>query len=358
MNTQEIPANIQDTSRQESAQDSRLLAVRGFNAGYASGGTTVRAVRDVSFDLGRHEFLGIAGESGCGKSTLAFGITGLLQPPGKVFAGQVQFDGVNLLEQDPETLRQMRWKDFSVVFQSSMNVLNPVMRIRDQIADAIRAHTSMSDGEIRRRAEELFRMVNIAPEYLNAYPHQLSGGMRQRAVIAIALALRPKLVIMDEPTTALDVVVQRTILQEIDELRQKLGFAVIFITHDLSLLVQISDTIAIMYAGKMVEKAASGKLYTHPLHPYTDGLMHSFPPLVGTRKRLHGIAGHPPDLAKEIQGCPYAPRCPKKIEGVCERTDPEQKEVEPGHFVACHLYDGAAPATAPGGQTEAGVRRG
>ncbi len=342
----------------------RLLTVEALNAGYVLENTVVRAVRGVSFSLDEGEFLGIAGESGCGKSTLAFALAGLLSPPGEVFSGDVVLDGRPLLDLDPETLRQMRWKDFSTVFQSSMNVLNPVMRVKDQIADAMLAHVAMPAAEVAAQAAELLRMVNITPEYLNAYPHQLSGGMRQRVVIAIALALGPKLVVMDEPTTALDVVVQRTILQEIDELRGRLGFSIIFITHDLSLLVQISDTIAIMYAGKMVEKAPSETLYTNPLHPYTQGLLRSFPPLVGARKRLHGITGHPPDLSQEVVGCPFAPRCPmmgaatgvmdaeiaehEEVAETCETVEPAWEEVEPGHFVACHLThsdaDGLAAA--------------
>lgn len=316
-----------------------LLKVKRFNAGYKLNRATVHAVRNVSFNLKEKEFLGIAGESGCGKSTLAFGITRMLQPPGEIFSGRVEFDGKDLLAMSDEELRKTRWKDFSIVFQASMNVLNPVMKIKDQIADAITNHTNDYDGRLEERARELLALVNVSDKYLNAYPHQLSGGMKQRVVIATALALNPKMIIMDEPTTALDVVVQKKILQEIDELRKKFGFSIIFITHDLSLLVEISDTIAIMYAGSIVEKAPSKKLYKNPLHPYTDGLMNSFPPLVGKRKRLHGIAGRPPDLSHKIKGCPFYERCEKRIEGVCDKEEPRLVEIEPYHEVACHLYD-------------------
>ena len=316
-----------------------LLSVKNLNAGYITTLKCVHAVRDVTFELKEGEFLGIAGESGCGKSTLAFGMTGILQPPGKIFNGKVKFNGKDLLEIESGELRNMRLKEFSIVFQSSMNVLNPVMNIKDQIFDGVQCHMKMSRKLLEKHAKELLELVKVSPKYLDAYPHQLSGGMKQRVVIAIALSLNPKLIIMDEPTTALDVVVQRGILQEIDELRRKFGFSIIFITHDLSLLVEISDKIMIMYAGRVVEKAPSKRLYANPLHPYSYGLMHSSPPLVGKRQRLHGIAGHPPDLALKIEGCLFFERCSKRIEGVCNKITPLFIEVEPDHIVACHLYD-------------------
>jgi peptide/nickel transport system ATP-binding protein len=263
-----------------------LLHVKHLNAGYVLKEKVVHAVRDAELTLHHREFLGIAGESGCGKSTLVFAITGLLQPPGKVFAGEIWFDGRDLLKLGREEMRRARWKEFSFVFQASMNVLNPVSQVKDQIYDAIKAHTKMEPKDMIARAKKLFEIVHIPSQYLTAYPHQLSGGMKQRVVIATALALSPKLVLMDEPTTALDVVVQRMILQEIDEIRKELEISILFITHDLSLLVEISDRIAIMYAGSIVEEAPSRVLYTKPLHPYTDGLMHSFPPLT-----LPGNAG-------------------------------------------------------------------
>jgi oligopeptide/dipeptide ABC transporter ATP-binding protein len=316
-----------------------LLEIKNLNAGYISNEKKVRAVRDVSLNLEEGEFLGLAGESGCGKSTLAYAVSGLLNYPGRVFDGQVSFNGEDLLIMSPSELRERRWRDFSVVMQASMSVLNPVMKIRDQFYDTMRAHLKGNDKNFfEERTREMFELVNISPEYLDAYPHQLSGGMKQRVVIAIALSLRPKLVIMDEPTTALDVVVQRGILQQIDKLRKELGFSIIFITHDLSLLVEIADSIAIMYAGKIIEKTGAAEIYSNPLHPYTHGLMNSFPPLVGKRKRLHGIAGHPPDLSLELLGCPYYERCEKSYEGLCDKKMPDFKEVEANHHVACQLY--------------------
>lgn len=224
-----------------------------------------------------------------------------------------------------------------MVFQSAMNALNPVLTIGDQIVDAIRAHDRMGKGEARRRAAEMLDIVGIEKARIDSYPHELSGGMRQRAVIAIALTLNPPLMIMDEPTTALDVVVQKEIMYQIGELKRKLGFSILFITHDLSLLVEISDRIAIMYAGQIVELAPARDLFEKPLHPYTQGLMQSFPSLTGEKRRLTGIAGSPPDLVTPPSGCRFHPRCPKRFE-MCDRVMPALAEVTPGHFVACHLY--------------------
>ncbi len=316
----------------------KILQVRNLHAGYELNDKVVHAVRDVSFDLEKGEFLGIAGESGCGKSTLAFAITRLLRSPGKVFDGEILFDGKNILKMEEEEVRKIRWKEFSIVFQASMNVLNPIMKIKDQIYDAITYHTHEYDERLFERAKELLEYTNISPKYLDAYPHQLSGGMKQRVVIAIALSLNPKLIIMDEPTTALDVVVQRRILQEVDKLRKKFGFSVIFITHDLSLLIEISDSLMIMYAGRVVEKASAREIFSDPLHPYTRGLMNSFPPLLGKRRRLHGIPGYPPDLSKKIEGCAFYPRCSERILDKCKNVEPQLMEIKKGHLVACNLY--------------------
>ncbi len=318
-----------------------VLEVRDFSAGYALSDSTVQAVRNVDLTLKRGEFLGIAGESGCGKSTLAFGVAQLLQPPGRVLDGEVWLGEQDLVRLSAAELRRLRWRDFSIVFQASMNVLNPVMRVRDQIYDAVRAHKQIDDKALEARANELFSLIDIDPDYLDAYPHQLSGGMKQRAVIAIALALEPDLIIMDEPTTALDVVVQRTLLQEIDTIRRDLGIAVIFITHDLSLLVEISDSVAIMYAGQIIERSPSRSLYSAPLHPYTQGLMQAFPPLVGSRGRRSGIPGKPPDLRDPPPGCPFYARCPARLDGLCNTVTPPLQGVLPDHEVACHLYDEA-----------------
>jgi peptide/nickel transport system ATP-binding protein len=297
----------------------------------------VKAVDGVSFAIQPGEVVGLAGESGSGKSTIAHAILRILHPPALITGGQALFEGRDILEMGDDELNQFRWSKISIVFQSAMNALNPVMKIRDQLTDVMLLH-GLSKTAARQRATELFDLVGIEPQRLDAYPHQLSGGMRQRAVIAIALALNPALMIMDEPTTALDVVVQKDILQQIATLREKLGFSILFITHDLSLLVEISDKIAIMYAGQIIEQAPARELFEQPRHPYTLGLMNSFPSITGVRHRLNGIPGSPPDLVEPPDGCRFHPRCPKAL-AKCAQIAPRTIAVSPTHSVACHLFD-------------------
>jgi len=303
----------------------------------------VRAVDGLTLTIHAGELVGLAGESGCGKSTTGNAIMHILQPPGRVTSGQIRFKGDDIIGKGPKELRRYRWRNVSMVFQSAMNALNPVMRVSDQFIDMMRAHEKIDRRRAMARTGELLELVNIDPARARAYPHQLSGGMRQRVIIAMALALSPELVIMDEPTTALDVVVQREILQQVDALKRDLHFSVLFITHDLSLLIELADTIGIMYAGELVELASGRVLGERALHPYTQGLLRSFPPLTGPIERLQGIPGSPPDLADPPPGCRFAPRCPH-----CSPDDsqlfrrqtterPVLREVEPGHFVACHL---------------------
>ncbi|WP_407571687.1 dipeptide/oligopeptide/nickel ABC transporter permease/ATP-binding protein [Deinococcus altitudinis] len=320
-----------------------LLSIQGLEVGYVTRTGTVRAVRNVSLDVAPGEFLGLAGESGCGKSTLAFAATRLLDPPGTVLGGAVDLAGRDLLTLSPEELRRVRWKEFSLVFQASMNVLNPVLKIREQVYDAMQAHGVHDKKVLDARSCELFRLVGIRESSLDAYPHQLSGGMKQRVVIAIALALEPRLIVMDEPTTALDVVVQRQILQEISEVRRRLGIAVVFITHDLSLLVEMSDRIAIMYAGEVVEQAPAHALYRSPAHPYTRQLMQAFPPMSGPRVRRSGIPGRPPPLSETVTGCPFFARCASRMPGVCDVRPLQTFLLDEARSVACFLYDPAVP---------------
>ncbi|HTT88038.1 MAG TPA: ABC transporter ATP-binding protein [Acidimicrobiales bacterium] len=316
-----------------------LLEVDHLSVGYGwQGRPTVTIVRDVSLTVGPGEVVGLAGESGCGKTTLALAASGLLDPPGKVLTGAVRFQGKDLLSLAPGEMRALHLREVAMVFQASMNVLNPVMRVRDQFLDAMKAHGVRDRDEAVRRSQEMFELVKIPQRFFDAYPHQLSGGMRQRAVIALALVLRPKLLFLDEPTTALDVVVQRSILQTINDLRGDLGFGVVFITHDLSLLVEMADRIAIMYAGRVVEQAPGQQLYEKPLHPYTQSLMTAFPPLGAQHKRLEGIAGQPPDMRALPSGCSFAPRCPKVIGSVCWGAEPHLMQCEVGHQVSCYLY--------------------
>ena len=297
-----------------------VLEIKNLDVDYGYGPGAVRAVRDVSLTLHKGEVLGLAGESGSGKSTLAYGLTRLLPPPGVVRGGRVIYhpnggDPYDVLSLDDRDLRAFRWAETSLVFQGAMNSLNPVHKVSSQMTDAIRAHDPGMPPQARLdRARELLSMVGISEDRLDSYPHQLSGGMRQRVMIAMALALEPQVVIMDEPTTALDVVMQRQILGQLVELRERLGFSVLFITHDLSLLVEFSDRIAIMYGGRIIEEAPSAALYADSLHPYSDGLLHSFPALRGPRRELTGIPGSPPDLRNMPTGCSFHPRCPRAFE--------------------------------------------
>ena len=259
-----------------------VLSIRNLTIDYVGTDSDFHAVKNVSFDIAPGELFGLAGESGCGKSTIAFAVSRLHRPPALIRKGsQILVDGRDVLDLDDAELRRFRWREVAMVFQSAMNSLNPVLTIEDQFHDVLATHTGISRAAARERAAELLKLVDLSPDRLTAYPHQCSGGMRQRIVIAICLALNPKLLIMDEPTTALDVVVQREILQRIDVLRKQLGFAVLFITHDLSLMVQVSDRIGIMLEGELVEVNDAQTIYRAPQHAYTRRLWASMP-------RLHG----------------------------------------------------------------------
>jgi peptide/nickel transport system ATP-binding protein len=322
-----------------------LVELRNLIVDYGAGEKRVRAVDGIDLSIRAGEIVGLAGESGCGKSTVANAVMQILRPPARVAGGSILFRGVDLVGKSNEELRRYRWRNVSMVFQSAMNALNPVMRVGDQFVDMMRAHEHVSRHEALKRAGELLDLVGIDRRRVNAYPHELSGGMRQRVIIAMALALQPELVILDEPTTALDVVVQREILQQVHALQQELGFAVLFITHDLSLLLEVAHRIAIMYAGEIVEESPAQRLRAEPLHPYTVGLMQSFPPLTGPLERMTGIAGSPPDLADPPAGCRFHPRCPHctpESPALFARQTterPQLRVVAPEHRVACHLVE-------------------
>jgi oligopeptide/dipeptide ABC transporter ATP-binding protein len=324
-----------------------ILDVRELKVDYLSGSSRTPAVDDVSFTLRRGEVLGIAGESGSGKSTLAYAIARMHKPPARISDGRIVYtnpDGstVDVLDMTDRELREFRWEELSIVLQSAMHALNPILRIGVQIEDVIIAHRPrMSAQERAARILELLGIVGIPADRANSYPHELSGGMRQRAMIAVGLALDPEIIVMDEPTTALDVVIQRQIIEKIVELKDRLGFSVIFITHDLSLLIEMSDTIAVMYGGKIVEKAAADEFYRDPQHPYSRGLLNSFPTLGGRKRELTGIPGSPPDLRRLPDGCAFQPRCPVAVDE-CRSTMPPLYRISSskggGSEAACLLY--------------------
>lgn len=333
-----------------------LLEIRGLTVDYGEGPGAVHAVDNVDITLHRSETLGLAGESGSGKSTLAHAVTRLLRPPGAVTAGQVLYhrrrkdgaegtghvsDPVDVMAMNRAELRAFRWEEIAIVFQSAMNALNPVHNVVAQITDTLRAHRpGITKAECRERAAQLLTTVGVPAARMRAYPHELSGGMRQRVMIAMALALDPDVLVLDEPTTALDVVVQRDVLAELVRLREEFGFSVLFITHDLSLLLEVADRVAIMYAGRLVESAPAQAIYHDPQHPYTQGLVGSFPPLRGPRRELTGIGGSPPDLRSLPPGCAFSPRCRHAFDR-CTRDVPLLRVPpdEPERLVACHLDD-------------------
>ena len=335
--------------------DTTILNVKDFSVAYGFGADATPAVADVSFSLGKSHVLGVAGESGSGKSTLVYGLIRLLRAPGVITSGDVTmtfddgetFDFLAATEAD---LRRVRWSQVSVVMQSALNALNPLQRVGKEFDEVLRLHDgTMSKSARRARAKELLALVGLGADRLRRYPHELSGGQRQRVMIALALALNPELVIMDEPTTALDVVTQREIVSELYELRQKLGFAMIFITHDLSLLVELADDIMVMYGGRIVERAPATALYRAPRHPYTLGLMESFPPLHGERVAMTGIPGSPPDLKNPPSGCAFHPRCPQAHDRCREQAPPLVTLDEGLRSVACWLHEAGSTVPVPVG---------
>jgi oligopeptide/dipeptide ABC transporter ATP-binding protein len=344
-----------------------VLSIRDLSIAYRTVAGDVRAVDRVSVDLHAGEVVGLVGESGSGKSTLAYGATRLLRAPAVITGGSVRYQGrrmdtpVDILHLSADQLIGMRWREIAIVFQSAMNALNPVLNIHDQLTDVIRAHLPVTRGEATDKAAGLLDLVGIPRTRLRSYPHELSGGMRQRVMIAMALATEPEVVIMDEPTTALDVVVQREILGQILDLKERLGFAILFITHDLSLLLELADRIAVMYAGQLMELATAAEIHHEPAHPYTKRLLRSFPSLRGPRKELTGIPGTPPDLLDPPPGCPFLPRCTEGTDA-CAKIEIQLAKVrtsaDPAHVTACPFVlpddldasDGRPAVTAAVGQ--------
>jgi len=316
-----------------------LLNIKNLKTHYRITGGTVRAVDGVTISVKKDEVFGLAGESGCGKSTLIRTIMRLVPPRTQVTADELSYRGQDLLAfSDKAYRKQILWKEISLVPQSAMNSLNPVYRVGDQIAEVIHNHVRVNRGEARRKIEQLFKGVGLQPALTGNYPHEFSGGMRQRAMIAMSLALDPGLIIMDEPTTGLDVLVQERILRELKAIREKSKAAIFLITHDISVIAEMSDRIGIMYAGRIMEQADALELFNEPFHPYTLGLKNAFPSIRALDRELISIPGSPPNLTEEIPGCVFADRCPFVIDA-CEKQRPPDLEVRPNHFVHCIRTD-------------------
>jgi len=316
-----------------------ILQVEELTTHYRTQRGWVRAAEGVSFNVDEGQALGLAGESGCGKSTVALSLLKILPSGGRIRKGKIIFDGQDLVPLSEAEMRKIRWKGISIVFQGAMNALNPVYKVGDQIAEAIKIHEhNISGSETKERVAKLFEMVGIEPSRADNYPHEFSGGMRQRALIAMALAANPKMLIGDEPGTALDVIVQAQTLRLLRDLRDRLGLSMILISHDLSIIAETCDKVAIMYAGKIVEYGDTNSLFKNPQHPYTQGLIKAFPSIKGERVRLTSIPGQPPDLLHPPAACRFHPRCPYVMD-ICKKEEPLLLEhTEKNHNVACHLY--------------------
>ena len=313
-----------------------LLEVRELTMHFSTLEGDVNAVDKVSFELNKGESIGFAGESGCGKTSLGLTILKLLPSNAKILGGGILFDGMDLLKKSEEEMRQQfRWKKMAMVFQGSMNAFCPVHKIGDQIAEAIMLHRNVNRAQANNRVQEVLSLVGIDPSRANNYPHEFSGGMRQRAMIAMALVCNPDFVIADEPTTALDVIVQAQILKLLVELREKLHLSYMLISHDISTIADICEKTSVMYAGKIVELADTLTVFKDPRHPYAKGLISAFPSIKGAKKRLSSIPGFPPDLLNPPKGCRFHPRCPIATD-VCQRQEPEIRDLGRNHLVACH----------------------
>ena len=316
----------------------KLLEVKDLKTYFDTSKGQLKAVDDVSFDLDYGEALGLVGESGCGKTTSALSICRLLPKEGKVYGGEILLEGSDLAKLSDDEIRRHRWKDISVIFQGAMNALNPVMNIGDQIAEAVMLHDGLSKADALKRAGDLLELVEISRGRVANYPHEFSGGMKQRVMIAMALACNPKVVIGDEPTTALDVMVQAQILNLLEKLRKELNMGLILITHDLSILGETCDKIAVMYAGKIVESGTVADIFENAKHPYTKKLIGCFPNVEKEKRIPDGIKGAPANMLHPPAGCPFHPRCEMAAEQ-CRVEIPQQKKAGTSHQVACHLAE-------------------
>jgi peptide/nickel transport system ATP-binding protein len=333
------------THRQH-VKDEVTLSVDDLWVTYLAGRGTVKAVRGVSFDLRLGETLAFIGESGCGKTTLGLGLIRLLPKTARIERGRVRYsrNGMvsDVLAMDAEAMRSFRWKECAMIFQGAQNAFNPVLRIREQVWDTARAHGESNTARVNARMLDLFRLVSLDPNrVMNSYPHELSGGMRQRVLLALGLLLDPQLLILDEPTTALDILTQRSVIEVLRNLRDQIDFSLIMISHDLSLAAELADRVGTMYAGSLVEVADVNDTYYHPYHPYTIGLIRAVPTLSGGRQELISIPGSPPDLIDPPQGCAFHPRCPYAT-GRCREGQPSLERVDLNHQVACWNWQAVA----------------
>ena len=313
-----------------------FLDIQDLFVEYPSGGQVVKAVNGVSFSLERGETLGLVGETGAGKTTIAKAILRILpQPPTRIPGGSISLEGKNLLELSEKEMLKIRGGKIAMIFQDPMTALNPTMMVGDQIEEVILLHNSITRKQAQEKACEMLEMVGIPALRYMEYPHQFSGGMKQRVVIAMALACNPQLLLADEPTTALDVTIQAQVLEMMMGLKHKLNTSMILITHDLGVIAETCDKVAVIYAGQIVEYASKEELFRHPLHPYTKGLFGSLPKLDDDSKRLYPIHGLPPDPTNLPEGCPFHPRCPKTCADCAQGKAPEMRQLRPGHFVRC-----------------------
>lgn len=319
-----------------------LLNVDNLKTYYFTARGPVMAVDGVNFQIGKGKAMGLVGESGCGKTTVALSLLKILPTGGEIVGGEILFKGLNIVDlKESDMRRDVRWKGISLIFQGAMNALNPTHRVKDQIIEAIRLHEPDVTKEVaKKRVTKLFEMVGMEPARMENYPHEYSGGMKQRAMIAMALACNPDLLIADEPSTALDVIVQAQVLQLIKSLKEKLDLSLMLITHDLSIVAETCDNIAIMYAGKIVEYGGIRAVFKEPLHPYAQQLIEAFPHIKAPKTRLISIAGAPPDLLSPPGGCRFHPRCNYSME-ICKKKEPPFLEVKDGHYVSCHLISKA-----------------
>lgn len=312
-----------------------VLKVEDLTMHYTTRSGEVSAVNNVSFTLDRGKSMGLVGESGCGKTSIAFSLLKLLPENAKILGGKILLNDVDLVPLPEEEMRKYRWRRISMVFQAAMNALNPVYKVGDQIIEAMENHNLVETNQAaREHVASLFQLVGLDPKLMDQYPHEYSGGMRQRAVIAMALSCNPDLIIADEPTTALDVIVQDSLLREMKELQDKLNMSMIYISHDIAVIAEVTERIGVMYAGRMAEFGSGVEIFKHPLHPYSYGLMSAFPSIIGPKRELTTLPGEPPDLIAPPTGCRFHPRCPFATE-ICSQEDPEFRDMGSGHFVSC-----------------------